>query len=162
MTKQLIPHLRRRVLLAASLLPLLASTSAMAAEPWPARPIKWVVPYLAGTGPDTTARIVDSQARVDVQTQQVQLSLTIDSGPLVHIGPLRITGTERYSLEHMVAEGTFREDLFYRVSEITLNIPPLRNRGQDNLDPAVLRAGFFIGVGDQRLLLAKSSGKQQA
>ncbi len=45
------------------------------------------------------ARIVDSQARVDVQTQQVQLSLTIDSGPLVHIGPLRITGTERYSLE---------------------------------------------------------------
>lgn len=31
----------------------------------------------------------------------------------------------------MVAEGSFREDLFYRVSEITLNIPPLRNRGQD-------------------------------
>ena len=58
MTNQPIPHLRRRVLLAASLLPLLASTSAMAAEPWPARPIKWVVPYLAGTGPDTTARIV--------------------------------------------------------------------------------------------------------
>src|SRR3989344_4846309 len=58
MTKQLIPHLRRRLLMAAGLLPLLASTSAMAAEPWPARPIKWVVPYLAGTGPDTTARIV--------------------------------------------------------------------------------------------------------
>ncbi|PTT43328.1 hypothetical protein DBR23_01250 [Acidovorax sp. HMWF018] len=58
MTNQPIPHLRRRVLLAAGLLPLLASTSIMAAEPWPARPIKWVVPYLAGTGPDTTARIV--------------------------------------------------------------------------------------------------------
>ncbi|MBV7454443.1 tripartite tricarboxylate transporter substrate binding protein [Acidovorax sp. sif1233] len=49
---------RRRALLAASLLPLLAGTPALASDPWPRRAIKWVVPYLAGTGPDTTARIV--------------------------------------------------------------------------------------------------------
>jgi translocation and assembly module TamA len=47
------------------------------------------------------ARIVDSQARIDAQTNRVQLSLTIDSGPLVTIGPLVITGTERYSLEQV-------------------------------------------------------------
>lgn len=47
--------------LAATLLPgpaLLGLGRARAAEPWPARPIKWVVPFLAGTAPDTTARVV--------------------------------------------------------------------------------------------------------
>ncbi|MFH0134330.1 tripartite tricarboxylate transporter substrate binding protein [Variovorax sp. VaC1] len=41
--------------LAASLLP--AAWPALAADSdWPSRPIKWVLPYLAGTGPDITAR----------------------------------------------------------------------------------------------------------
>ena len=57
------PHastsLRRRTLLAAGLAPLMAATvPAWAADAYPSRTIKWVVPYLAGTGPDTTARIV--------------------------------------------------------------------------------------------------------
>jgi len=58
--------LNRRELLrgafATALLPALgaAAGSARAADsgPYPTRPIKWVVPYLAGTGPDTTARIL--------------------------------------------------------------------------------------------------------
>jgi len=47
--------------LAAALIPapaLLLPGMARAAEPWPSRPVKWVVPFLAGTAPDTTARIV--------------------------------------------------------------------------------------------------------
>lgn len=51
---------RRRLLghaLAAALLPLVAGP-ALAQEPYPSRPIKWVLPYLAGTGPDITARIL--------------------------------------------------------------------------------------------------------
>jgi tripartite-type tricarboxylate transporter receptor subunit TctC len=47
--------------LAAGLLPapaLLGLDAARAAQPWPARPIKWIVPYLAGTAPDTTARVI--------------------------------------------------------------------------------------------------------
>jgi tripartite-type tricarboxylate transporter receptor subunit TctC len=47
--------------LAASPLLLLAR-GARAADPWPSRPIKWVVPYLAGTGPDTGARILAEAA----------------------------------------------------------------------------------------------------
>jgi tripartite-type tricarboxylate transporter receptor subunit TctC len=47
--------------LAASLLPAAALLSALgnaqATEVWPSRPIKWVVPFLAGTGPDLAARI---------------------------------------------------------------------------------------------------------
>lgn len=36
----------------------LSAVSAVAAETYPVRSIKWVVPYLAGTAPDTTARIL--------------------------------------------------------------------------------------------------------
>ena len=31
---------------------------AQSATDWPKRPIRWVVPYQAGTGPDNTARIL--------------------------------------------------------------------------------------------------------
>lgn len=42
--------------LATALLP--TSWSVLAADVWPSRPIRWIVPYLAGTGPDITARIL--------------------------------------------------------------------------------------------------------
>jgi tripartite-type tricarboxylate transporter receptor subunit TctC len=54
----------RRVLCRAlAAAPLLSfARAARAADPWPNRPIKWVVPYLAGTGPDTGARILAEAA----------------------------------------------------------------------------------------------------
>lgn len=54
----------RRVLCRAlAAAPLLSfARAARAADPWPSRPIKWVVPYLAGTGPDTGARILAEAA----------------------------------------------------------------------------------------------------
>ena len=45
---------RRAALCAAA--SLLLGSPAMAQDPWPARPIKLIVPYLAGTAPDTSAR----------------------------------------------------------------------------------------------------------
>jgi DNA-binding NtrC family response regulator len=41
-----------------------------------------------------------------------------------------ITATHR-NLEEMVAEGTFRRDLYFRINIVTLNIPPLRERRED-------------------------------
>ncbi|MCE0493285.1 PEP-CTERM-box response regulator transcription factor [Vibrio salinus] len=44
---------------------------------------------------------------------------------------VRIICATHQNLQQMVTEKTFREDLFYRISEITINIPPLRERGED-------------------------------
>ncbi len=41
---------------------------------------------------------------------------------------VRVVCATNRNLESMIADGGFREDLFYRVSEITINIPPLRER----------------------------------
>ncbi|MBW2342768.1 MAG: sigma 54-interacting transcriptional regulator [Deltaproteobacteria bacterium] len=44
---------------------------------------------------------------------------------------VRILAATNRNLEAMVAEGTFRQDLYYRINVIELKIPPLRNRMED-------------------------------
>lgn len=44
---------------------------------------------------------------------------------------VRVICATHRNLAEMVAEQSFREDLYYRISEITLNIPSLRQRGHD-------------------------------
>ncbi|MCC5451108.1 PEP-CTERM-box response regulator transcription factor [Rheinheimera sp. UJ51] len=44
---------------------------------------------------------------------------------------VRVICATHRDLQEMVSQQTFREDLFYRVSEIILRIPPLRSRGHD-------------------------------
>src|SRR5690606_25632814 len=46
---------------------------------------------------------------------------------------VRIISATHRDLEKMVAEGSFREDLFYRLNVLNLQVPPLRERGQDIL-----------------------------
>ena len=53
---------------------------------------------------------------------------------------VRVICATNQNLEVMVAEKSFREDLFYRITEITLNIPPLRDRDEDVL----ILANFFL------------------
>lgn len=53
---------------------------------------------------------------------------------------VRIVCATNQDLESMIAEGTFREDLYYRLNEIRVHIPPLRERQGD----AVLLARFFL------------------
>ncbi|MCP1726358.1 DNA-binding NtrC family response regulator [Natronospira proteinivora] len=44
---------------------------------------------------------------------------------------VRIVAATNRNLEELVADGGFREDLFYRMETFALNVPPLRDRGMD-------------------------------
>lgn len=43
----------------------------------------------------------------------------------------RLISATNEDLENRVREGTFREDLFYRINTVPIRIPPLRERGED-------------------------------
>jgi DNA-binding NtrC family response regulator len=53
---------------------------------------------------------------------------------------IRLLCATNRNLEQMVNEGLFREDLFYRINTIHIEVPPLRERGNDIL----VLAEFFL------------------
>jgi len=61
---------------------------------------------------------------------------------------VRVVGATHQNLKQLIADGRFREDLYYRLAEIVVEIPPLRQRQGD----AVLLAHAFLKrmAADQR------------
>ncbi|MBV8651403.1 MAG: sigma 54-interacting transcriptional regulator, partial [Alphaproteobacteria bacterium] len=53
---------------------------------------------------------------------------------------VRIVCATNQDLPKLMAAGRFREDLFYRLNEFTINVPPLRERPND----ALLLAHYFL------------------
>ncbi|HEU5303078.1 MAG TPA: sigma-54 dependent transcriptional regulator [Gemmatimonadales bacterium] len=61
---------------------------------------------------------------------------------------VRVIAATNRSLEGLVREGRFREDLFYRLSVIPITVPPLRDRPEDIL--ALARHFLVLASGESR------------
>ncbi len=71
---------------------------------------------------------------------QVRLLRVIQERQVVRVGgetpvrlDLRLVCATHRDLKQMVAEGSFREDLYYRINVVHVHIPPLRERREDIL-----------------------------
>ena len=69
---------------------------------------------------------------------QVRLLRILESGEYIKVGSskvektnVRIVAATNTKMEDAINSGKFREDLFYRLSTIIINIPPLRERKED-------------------------------
>ena len=69
---------------------------------------------------------------------QARLLRVLESGEFITVGSskvqktdVRIVAATNVNLTRAIAEGRFREDLFYRLNTVPIQIPPLRERGED-------------------------------
>jgi transcriptional regulator with PAS, ATPase and Fis domain len=69
---------------------------------------------------------------------QVKLLRVLDGVPYYRLGgtkkvsaDVRVVAATNQNLEKLVAEGRFRSDLYHRLSQLTLHVPPLRERVAD-------------------------------
>ena len=65
---------------------------------------------------------------------------------------VRIVAATNVDLETRVAEGRFREDLFYRLNVIALTVPPLRSRPEDILPLSMDFLAYFSRVNRKAIL----------
>ncbi len=104
---------------------------------------------------DTQAKLLRMLEQGEIQPLGARISRDID---------IRVLAASSRSLQQQVLEGSFREDLFYRLNIVHVAIPPLRDRAQDI--PALARHMLtriggqpgmrVLGVTDEALALLMS------
>ncbi|WP_246944800.1 sigma 54-interacting transcriptional regulator [Bacillus pinisoli] len=69
---------------------------------------------------------------------QVKLLRVLQENEIIRVGGtkpvsinVRVIAATNFNLEKGIANGTFREDLYYRLNRLPIQIPPLRQRKQD-------------------------------
>ena len=95
---------------------------------------------------DRGTLFLDEIGTMSLDTQSKILRVLQDK-KFMHLGgvhelqvDVRIIAATNVDLKQQVREGKFREDLFYRLNVITIDLPPLRQRKED----IPLLAGFFL------------------
>lgn len=93
---------------------------------------------------------LDEVADMDDRAQQ-QLLGVLDSGSFLRIGgtdsvdlDVRIVAGTQKNLEEEVQEGRFREDLFYHLNVVPLNIPALREHAEDVPELLAYYVDYFV------------------
>ena len=73
-------------------------------------------------------------------TTQARLLRVLESGEFIKVGSstvqktnIRVVAATNVDMRKAVADGRFREDLYYRLSTVYIAVPPLRDRGDDIL-----------------------------
>ncbi len=73
-------------------------------------------------------------------TTQARLLRVLESGEFIKVGSsevqktnIRVVAATNVDMARSVAEGKFREDLYYRLSTVQISVPALRDRGSDIL-----------------------------
>ncbi len=96
---------------------------------------------------------------------QVKILKAIEDKAVRRLGGLRtksinvrILAATNQDLEGAVANGDFRPDLYYRIKALTIEIPPLRERGEDSL----LLARHFLGQFTRRYGLPQATLTREA
>ena len=69
---------------------------------------------------------------------QARLLRVLETGEYIRVGgtkvmktDVRIVAATNVNMQKAISEGRFREDLYYRLNTIPIQMPPLRDRGQD-------------------------------
>jgi len=82
---------------------------------------------------------LDEVAEMPMSTQ-ARLLRVLENGEYLRVGDstvrktnIRIVAATNKDMLQAVKEGKFREDLYYRLSTVQINVPPLRDRGDDVL-----------------------------
>ncbi len=84
---------------------------------------------------------------------QVKLLRAVETGEVAKIGEnmpvkvdVRVISATNRDLEKMVKEGKFRDDLYFRLAEFKIKVPPLRERRQDIIPLAEAYARQFSKI----------------
>ncbi|MDD2924723.1 sigma-54-dependent Fis family transcriptional regulator [Rhodoferax sp.] len=95
-------------------------------------------------------------------TMQVKLLRLLETGTYRRVGSteqrhadIRVVSATHRNLDHMVAQGLFREDLYYRLSTFPIHLPALRERRDDV--PLLATALLQRVAGQRKLNLSQSA-----
>lgn len=82
---------------------------------------------------------LDEVAELPMPTQ-ARLLRVLENGEFLRVGSsdvektdVRIVCATNVNLVEAIAEGRFREDLYYRLNTVPISVPPLRKRGEDSV-----------------------------